>query len=390
MTTLAAGWLDRFSAMRRELGDARSEGARRWGRDFADLGRSEPLAAWPPDGQADRMLAAAAQTRRYPPVAGRRDVLGQVATHYSKSLGVPLTHANIMLTSGALTGIMLALMTLGQPGGEVAMPAPYYHAYPSQAELTGHLPRVIAVSPAGGWRLATEQAGALSAGTVLLLANPANPTTVSYGERQLREIISALPQGAAVIADEVYGEYLYQPGGFASLASLSGPGGPDHWLHGPDRWLVVRSAAKTLGRPGLRIGVLIGPAAVIGAAADRAAALLGGASVPAQLALAGGLRAAADADHMRPYRRRAELALELAGRLGLTVQPPDGTYYLWLAGPGLGQVETAGRLATEHGVFVWPGEYFGWPTHARVSLSAPVAGLQKGLARIGEFVSGEA
>lgn len=390
MTTLTAGWLDRFGAMRRELGGARAEGARRWGRDFADLGRSEPLTAWPPDAQADRLLAAAAQTRRYPPVAGRPDVLGEVAAHYSRALGVPLTPANILLTSGALTGITLALMTLGRPGGEVAIPAPYYHAYPSQAELTGHRPRVIAAGPAGGWRLSTGQAGALPAGTVLLLANPANPATVSYGESRLREIISALPPGAAVIADEVYGEYLYQPGDFASLVSLSGPGGPDRWPHGPGRWLVVRSAAKTLGRPGLRIGVLIGPAALIGAAADRAAALLGGVSVPAQLALAGGLRASADADHMRPYRRRAELALELAGRLGLTAQPPHGTYYLWLDGPGLGQVATAVRLATEHGVFVWPGAYFGWPTHARVSLSAPVAGIQTGLARIGEFVSREA
>jgi aspartate/methionine/tyrosine aminotransferase len=53
-------------------------------------------------------------------------------------------------------------------------------------------------------------------------------------------------------------------------------------------------------------------------------------------------------------------------------------------------VATAVRLATEQGVFVWPGEYFGWPTHTRVSLSAPVAGLQQGLARIGEFVSREA
>jgi aspartate aminotransferase len=383
MTTLADRWLDRFSAMRRELGGARSEGARRWGGDFADLGRSEPLAAWPPDDEANRLLAAAGQTRRYPPVAGRRDVLDQVAAHYSGVLGTPLTHANILLTPGALTGITLALMTLGRPGGEVAVPAPYYHAYPSQAELTGHRPRVIATGPAGGWRLTAGQAGELPAGTVLLLANPANPATVSYSERQLGEIISALPPDAAVIADEVYGEYLYQPGDFASLASLSGP-------DGPGRWLVVRSAAKTLGRPGLRIGVLIGPAALIGAAADRAAALLGGVSVPAQLALAGGLRAAADADHMRPYRRRAELALELAGRLGLTAQPPGGTYYLWLAGPGLGRVATARRLATEHGVFVWPGEYFGWPTHARVSLSAPVAAIQKGLARIGEFVNGEA
>jgi len=384
--TQAHRWLDRFGAMRRELGGARGEGATRWGRDFADLGRSEPLTAWPPDAQADRMLAAAAQTRRYPPVAGRRDVLDQVAAHYSEVLGVPLTHANILLTPGALTGIMLALMTLGRPGAEVAIPAPYYHAYPSQAELTGHLPRVIAAGPADGWRLTTGQAGALPAGTVLLLANPANPATVSYGEGRLREIISALPQDAAVIADEVYGEYLYSPGDFASLASLSGPGGPDR----PGRWLVVRSAAKTLGRPGLRIGVLIGPAALIGAAADRAAALLGGVSVPAQLALAGGLRASADADHMRPYRRRAELALELAGGLGLTAQPPHGTYYLWLDGPGLGRVATAVRLATEHGVFVWPGEYFGWPTHARVSLSAPAADIQKGLTRIGEFVNREA
>lgn len=368
----------RFGQLRRELTAARRAGLQRWGDRFVDLGRSEPLQAWPADERLATVLANASDTRRYPPVAGRSDVLAAVSRHYSRVLAVPLGPENILLTSGALTGITLALMTLARPGTEVAIPAPYYHAYPSQAELVGCVPRLVPTR-AAGWRLDGSAPTALAGAQALILANPVNPTTVSYRAEALRKIMAGLDPGAGLVADEVYAEYVYEPAGFTSVAAL-------RKLTGDDRWLVVRSAAKTLGRPGLRIGVLIGPAALIAAVTDRAAAATGAASVPAQLALREGLAASARADHMRPYRRRSQLALDLAGQLGLAAQPPAGTYYLWLHGPGLGRVSTAVRLAREAGVFVWPGEYFGASTHARISLSAPAAGIESGLARIAEFL----
>ncbi len=366
-------YLLRFGALRRELNAARREGLRRWGNRFIDLGRSEPLQAWPTDEQLTAAFADTPATRRYPPVAGRADVLGAVARHYSRVMAIDLTPENILLTAGALTGLTLALMTLARPGDEVAIPVPYYQVYPSQVELAGCRPRLVTGRPRG-WQLAGAQA--------LILANPVNPTTVSYPAGELKEIMATLDPGAGLVADEVYAEYVYDPDYFTSVGTLRGLTWND--------WLVVRSAAKTLGRPGLRIGVLIGSARLIAAATDRAAALTGAASVPGQLALCAGLAATTAADHIRPYRRRSELALDLISRLGLTAEPPAGTYYLWLDGPGLGRADTAVRLATDAGVFLWPGEYFGADSHARMSLSLPIATIEAGLTRIARFIGSEA
>jgi aspartate/methionine/tyrosine aminotransferase len=370
----AAGLAAGLGRMRRSLLEARDTAAAAWGSEFINMGRSEPLQAWPTDELLDGALAAAGATRRYQPVPGRRDVLEAVARHYGCQLGVPLGPENILLTSGAMTGITVALATC-PAGGDVLIPTPHYHAYPALVDATSRRPCLIRTGPATGWKLAADQVA--TAGRqpgALILNNPANPTTVSYGAAELQDLLAALEPDTAVIADEVYADYVHEPGAFASLAAVADLGGSRDWV-------VVRSAAKSLGRPGLRIGVLLGPAAVIEAVADCASVLTGGASVPAQLAFLAGLGAMAQADHIRPYRRRTEAALRIAQARGLTVTAPAGTYYLWLAGPALGDTSTAITMAHKAGVFAWPGEYFGATSHLRLSLSVPFAAVSAGLTR---------
>jgi aspartate aminotransferase len=358
---------NRFIAMRQALTQARADAATLWGRGFLDVGRSEPLTAYPSDDALAESLASAVRaTRRYTPAAGLLDVRARVADHYATALGVPLGPENVLLASGTQTALTLALATLCPPGTDVLLPRPYYHAHPVQVESTGGLPRCVDTA----WRLTAE---AVANAGALLFANPANPTTAVYDAATLTSLLDALPPDAPVIADEVYAEYVYQPASFASLATL---------LDESRDWLVVRGAAKTLGRPGLRIGVLIGPRRVIDAVDARAAGLTGAASLPAQLAFADGLDALAGTEHMRPYPRRRDEALHTAEQLGLTAYAPEGTYYLWLAGAGLGTVQAAAALARDAGVFAWPGEYFGATSHVRLSLNLPPAAIATALHRL--------
>ncbi|GAA2340063.1 pyridoxal phosphate-dependent aminotransferase [Dactylosporangium salmoneum] len=358
---MTGGHVERFGRLRRELHEARAEGRRRWGDAFADLGGSEPLTAWPSDAEADRALAVAAHTRRYGPVEGRDDIRAAVAAHYGRALGIPLGPEHVLLSPGALAGITLAVLALCRPGEPVAVPLPHYHAYPGLIELAGGRPVPV---PVDG-RLTIRPPGAL------LLANPVNPTGAVYGRRHLERILP----GGPVVADEVYAEHVYDPRDFTSVASMLP-------LDGSVAWLAVRSASKTLGRPGLRVGVVIGPAPLIAAVADRSAVLSGAANLPGQLAFAAGLPGAAAADHMRPYRARLHDTLALCEGLGLPVERPRGTYYLWVGPPAPATAAHAARLCRDAGVFVWPGEYFGSPSHARVSLAVPRATLAAGLRRL--------
>lgn len=352
-------------------------GARaRWGSELIDLSRSEPLCAWPPDGH--RSGDGARHTRRYPPVAGLDPVREELAGHYGQVLGIPLTRQNVYVTAGAVSGLMLALSTLCEPGDEVLIPSPHFQLNPIQTRLASAVPRLVDTRD-HGWRLGPEVlARHVSTRTrALLLTNPVNPTTMAYRAGEVTAMIAALPPGTAIIADEVYAEYVYPDAEFASIAALARQAGVAQWV-------VLRSASKTIGRPGLRVGVAIGPEPVIAAITSRATVLTGGASVTSQLAFCAGLRAAADADYMRPYGSRRSEALATARSVGLATAQPEGTYYLWVGQP-VGIAPTADALAEQQGVLAWPGSVFGAPGWLRLSLTAPADAITEGIIRIAEF-----
>ena len=378
-TTVQGGEVARFGAMRRSLMRARDEGQRRWGSDFIDLSGSAPLAAWPSDDVVARALAVGRPTRGYGAPEGTPAARAAAASYFSRSVGVPFGPENVLITAGALGGLSATLATVCRTGREVAVATPYYHAHPSLVELAGG--RVVRVAATGTGRIGHPELAGREP-QALLFANPTNPTGVTYDRRQVAALAGGLPTGAPIIVDEVYADYIYRPEDFASVAGV---------LPADDaaRWVVVRSASKTLGRPGLRIGVVLGPARLVEAIADRVAALTGAASLPAQAAFVAGLADIAQVDHVRPYRRRLDLAMTLCRQLGLTVEPPQGAYFLWIDGPGAGHVDTAVRLCAQAGVFVWPGAYFGATSHLRVSLAVPVGSLETGLQRIAANLTAE-
>ncbi|WP_158887942.1 pyridoxal phosphate-dependent aminotransferase [Amycolatopsis anabasis] len=371
-------WTDEFTRLRNSLRRTKAEAARTWGARFVDLGRSEPLRAWPAD--TEDAGASWEHTRRYPPIEGLAPVRAAIAEHYATGLGVPLAPGNVFVAGGAQAGVTLALASVLQPGDEVLVAAPYFHSYPTQIELLGGVPRLVDTA-ADGWRLTAERIGrqVTDRTRALLLANPANPTTAVHDEATLRRIRSVLPPHVAVIADEVYAEYRYPGVEFTSFAAIGGA----------SEWIVVRSASKTLGRPGLRAAMLFGMPEVIDRIAARAAVLTGAASAPAQLLLARALPSLHGVDHMRPYRKRCAEAVAVAREHGLSVVPPRGTYFLWLStqdGPDLADHAVGERLAREAGVFVWPGERFGSATHCRISLSCSLKDLTDGITRVARFV----
>jgi len=372
--------------LRGELTRIRVCARARWGSELIDLARSEPLCAWPPDGKLTG--EGSPHTRHYPPVAGLDPVREELAGYYGQMLGIPLTRQNVFVTTGAVSGLMLALSTFCEPGDEVLIPSPYFQMNPAQARLAGVVPRFVDTRD-HGWRLGPELlARRVSARTrALLLTNPVNPTTTAYGAPEVTAMIAALPPGTAIIADEVYAEYVYPDAEFASIAALARQAGVAEWV-------VLRSASKTIGRPGLRVGAAIGPEQVVAAITDRAAVLTGAASATSQLAFCAGLRAAAGAGYMRPYSLRRSAALAAARRVGLAVAQPEGTYYLWVGQPdhrgeqgrqAIGTAPTAGALAEQRGVLAWPGSVFGEPGWLRLSLTASADAITEGLIRIAEF-----
>jgi aspartate/methionine/tyrosine aminotransferase len=342
---------------------------------LVDLSRSEPLPLPIADACAVRVQEEFMRARLYSPPGGLSLAREAVARYIGAQAGLALGADRVTITAGAMQGISISLRALVEPGSEVLVPAPYFHAHPKQVAMLGATPRFVDTRPERGVLSAAAVERELSPRTrALLLCNPANPAGVVLGREQLEEILAVLPPGVAVIGDEVYAEYVYD-GEFTSLLQVAGA---------VERELVVvRTASKTAAMPGWRVGAAIGSPGLAPRLAQAAATLNGAPSTPGQLAFAAWLDEPPQIDRMAPYRPRLREALEVLSAAGLEVRPPEGTYYVWATGESeIGSGEQVLAAARATGTLVWPGALFGDPQSVRVSLSVPRRDLREGVTKL--------
>jgi len=168
-----------------------------------------------------------------------------------------------------------------------------------------------------------------------------------------------------------------------------------------DRWIVVNGVAKTYAMTGWRVGWMIGPVDVMGAAVNYQSQTTSNISNISQraavAALVGDLSAVAE---MRvAFDRRRKLMTSLLNEIdGVTCAEPEGAFYCFPNVQGLlgrslaGKVahsssELAANLLETINVAVVPGEAFGTPGYFRLSYALGDVDLKEGLERFAELVA---
>ncbi len=345
-----------------------------------DLSRSEPLPIPLSDDCAARVAAEFGRARQYSPPGGLMPVREAAARHASARTGLTIDAADVTITAGAMAGLAVALRTLVEPGDEVLVPVPYFHSYPKQVSMLGGVPRFVDTRPLQGELTPETIERELGPRTrALLLCNPGNPSGVLLDRERLAAILEALPANVAVIADEVYAEYLYGDAGFTSVRAVSADDNPAREV------VALDTASKTAAMPGWRVGTAVASSAGLAVRLTQAAATLSGApNTLAQVAFGVWLDDPPQLDRMAPYRPRLRDVVDVLTASGLTVRPPDGSYYVWATAPendDFGTTDTALELARHAGVLVWPGILFGDSRSVRVSLSVPRRELRDGAIR---------
>jgi aspartate/methionine/tyrosine aminotransferase len=349
-----------------------------------DLSRSEPLPIPLSDDCAARIAEQFMRARQYSPAAGLMPVREAAARYASGRTGLEVDASDVAITAGAMAGLAVALRTLIEPGDEVLIPVPYFHSYPKQAAMLGGVPRLVDTRPSRGELTPHAVERELGPRTrALLLCNPANPAGVVLDRERLAAILAVLPPDVAVIADEVYAEYVYGADFVSALAVAADEDAGREVV-------ALDTASKTAAMPGWRVGTAVSTPGLTPRLAQAAATLTGAPNTLAQLAFAAWLDDPPRLDRMAPYRPRLRDVLEPLTDAGLTVRPPDGSYYVWATAsgeehpdaPALGSADTALELARRAGVLVWPGILFGDLRSVRISLGVPRRELRDGVRRL--------
>ena len=337
--------------------------------------------------------AAVASLRRgethYTPNAGLPALRQAIAENLREYDGVDYDPAaEIAVTSGGMEALLLALMTLIEPGDEVILPDPSYTNYRDQIRICKGVPVYVPVREENGFQFdpADLERAVTPRTRAIMLNTPANPTG-GVASRGLLEQIAAIAvrHDLYVLFDEVYKYLFYGDEPFFNIAAAPGM---------RERTLVIDSCSKAYAMTGWRVGWVAGPARVVGCIPKLQENLCSCVPAFVQHGAACALRTArADAERMNAaYRARRDVIFEGINAIpGLSARRPDGAFYLFvnIQRTGLTSEAFALRLLEEGRVALSPGSAFG-PSgegYARISYASDVAILRRGLDRIDAFMA---
>lgn len=271
----------------------------------------------------------------------------------------------LFVCSGTSGGLVLAILSMVNPGDEVIYFDPYFVMYPSLIGLAGGVPVPISTYP--DFRIDVDTvARAITPRTKMILINsPSNPTGIVASDEELRGVAElAERHDIALVSDEIYRAFQYdQP--FVSPAQFN------------PKTIVIDGFSKSHAMTGWRVGYVHGPAEVIETMTKLQQYTFVCAPQPAQWAAL----AALDVDltqYRDAYRAKRDLVIEgLRDSYDLTV--PGGAFYLFPRAPG-GAATAFVERAIERGVLVIPGGIFSrQDTHFRISYAASEETLRRGI-----------
>jgi aspartate/methionine/tyrosine aminotransferase len=335
------------------------------------------------------VVEAAARAARdgathYTPNAGIAVLREALADKARRVNGWPARPEECVVTAGGVQALHLALAALLDPGDEVLLPDPAWPNFAMIAHLVSARVRTYRLRPEDGFRPSPDEIeAAIGERTRVLVLNfPSNPTGACVAPAELAALIEvARRHGLWVLSDECYDELAFS--GRVVSAQACAP---------YERTVTVHTFSKTYAMTGWRVGYAFAPGPTLAVMARMQEPFVSCVNAPAQHAALAALHGPQDVvTAMRDvYRRRADAAVDVLAASGVTVQRPDGAFYLWVdtSTDGRDSSQLARDLLAAERVAVAPGLAFGPAGRHRVRLSLASADddLLEGCRRLARFL----
>lgn len=368
----------------------------RQGKDIISFCIGQPDFPTPVNIQEAGIEAIRAGKHGYTPSAGIVELREAVAKDIGERRGITVDADDVVVAAGAKPFIAYAILSVTDhgTGDEVIYPNPGFPIYESQIRAMGALPVPIHLHESRGFNFDPKELEAkITKNTKLLILNsPQNPTGGVVSRQEMEEIATILRKHPQlwVFSDEVYSRLVYD-GEFVSLAQL-----PDM----QERTIICDGASKTWAMTGWRLGFAANKALApvfsrwVTNTESCASQITQWAGVEAITGSQDGARLMYDS-----FQQRRDLIVDLLNQVpGVTCLNPGGAFYVW---PNITEAcELIGaedseqfrvRLLHEAGVAVLSDIHFGSRVpdegqHIRFSYAASNEAIEKGVARLAEFI----
>jgi len=326
-----------------------------------------------PDNIVCRLQEASLATpnHRYPESEGLPEFRGAVADWYATRFGVTLDpETEVASLIGAKEGIGHAAFAMIEPGDVALVPDPGYPVYAVGTLFAGGTSHRMPLTEENGWLpdLDAIPEDVAESATVMWINYPNNPTGATADLGYFERVVAfARRHDIAVLHDACYTEVAYD--GYRPMSFLQAEGAKEVGVE-------FHSLSKTYNMTGWRLGMAVGNADIVRSLMVVKSNLDSGVPQAIQQMGIEALSVPSNALDARNavYRRRRDLVVETLRALGLRVEPPKASLYVWAAVPeGYTSAEFSERLLEERDVLVSPGSGYGEYGEGYIRLSLTVA-----------------
>jgi aspartate/methionine/tyrosine aminotransferase len=330
-------------------------------------------------GATDALLA---ESLRYTQSNGTTALRALVASMYPGT-----TPDHVQVTNGGAEANYVTTWHLIEPGDEVVMMAPNYMQTRGLARAFGATVKewpLLHAADGLPWQMDVEALERLvtSRTKLIIICNPNNPTGARFEADDLDRIAAvAARHGSWILSDEIY-----------RGAELDGRETPSMWGR-TERVIVTSGLSKAYGLPGLRIGWVVGPPALVATLWSYHDYMT---ISPGALSDALARRA------LEPARRQTILArtrailndnfpviaqwLDAHGGL-FSYTPPDAGAIVYVRyHHAMNSTELVTALRLEKSVLIVPGDHFGMDGYLRIGFGDQTDYLRHGLDRLHDLI----
>jgi LL-diaminopimelate aminotransferase len=353
------------------------------GIDIIDLGIGDPDLPTP-QHIVEKMVEEMQNPKnlKYPSFIGCEEFRQAVADFYARQYGVNLDpETEVLALIGSKEGIAHLIPTLIDPGDYVLIPDPSYPVYRMATLLANGQYYNMPLTKENNFEpdFNAIPNGIVERSKLMFLNYPGNPTAATVDLEFFNQAVAFAKKNKIPIAhDSAYNMVTFDSYKAPSILQIEGA---------KDITVEFGSLSKTYNMTGFRIGYVVGNRDIIKALSVLKSNTDTGQFTPIQKAAAFALNGdqSCVTTHNQIYKGRMMAMLEGLKSIGVRVDPPKGSFFIWAPVPS-GYTSTAfvTSVLEQTSVILTPGNAFG-PSgegYFRLSLSVPNERLYEAVDRI--------